>query len=100
MPQTAAVHAAGDTVYAQPVLREPSPAVSLSSEYQDETSAEDRELDDGAFAAKMEEKIRLSYLTEQEERANESPLIFPRPASSLEEQGKLSFHAFSSLCAH
>jgi len=74
--------------YADPVIREPSPASSVGSVYgPDQTASSDSEsvLDQPAFERKWEERLDLRRATREEELSDADPLL-PRPATALEER--------------
>ncbi|KAJ7078681.1 hypothetical protein C8R44DRAFT_754845 [Mycena epipterygia] len=74
--------------YADPVIREPSPASSVGSVYgPDQTASSDSEslLDQPAFERKWEDRLDLRRATREEELADADPL-FPRPSTALEER--------------
>jgi len=74
--------------YADPVIREPSPASSVGSVYgPDQTASSDTEsvLDQPAFERKWEERLDLRRATREEELADADPLL-PRPATAMEER--------------
>jgi len=74
--------------YADPVIREASPASSVGSVYgPDQTASSDSEslLDQPAFERKWEDRLDLRRATREEELADAEPL-FPRPSSVLEER--------------
>jgi len=74
--------------YADPVIREPSPASSVGSVYgPDQTASSDSEsvLDQLAFERKWEERLDLWRATREEELADADPLL-PRPATAMEER--------------
>ncbi|KAF7364886.1 hypothetical protein MVEN_00359100 [Mycena venus] len=72
--------------YADPVIREPSPASSVGTQYgPDRTSLSDDELDQFAFERKWEDRLDLRRATKEEELADADPL-FPRPSTHVEER--------------
>ncbi|KAJ7486189.1 hypothetical protein B0H11DRAFT_1913905 [Mycena galericulata] len=74
--------------YADPVIREPSPASSVGSVYgPDQTASSDSEsvLDQPAFERKWEERLDLRRATKEEELADANPLL-PRPTSAMDER--------------
>ncbi|KAJ7625249.1 hypothetical protein DFH06DRAFT_1058612, partial [Mycena polygramma] len=75
-----------NTEYADPVIREPSPASSVGTVYgQDQTASSDEELDQAVFERKWEERLDLRRPTREEEIADADPL-FPRPTTAVEER--------------
>lgn len=90
---------AGQPQYAPPVLRAPSPSSSIGTAYgPDETSLEDRDLGQEAFERRCEDRLRLRQPRPEEVRANEDPLIRPRPKTAPEENGQTSEHLLSHPC--
>jgi hypothetical protein len=74
--------------YADPVIREPSPASSVGTVYgPDQTASSDDELDQPTFERKWEDRLDLRRATRDEELADADPL-FPRPSTAVEERGK------------
>ncbi|KAJ7758086.1 hypothetical protein DFH07DRAFT_454590 [Mycena maculata] len=74
--------------YADPLIREPSPASSVGSVYgPDQTASSDSEsvLDQPAFERKWEERLDLRRPTREEERADHEPLVL-RPSFAIEER--------------
>jgi len=72
--------------YADPVIREPSPASSVGTVYgPDQTASSDDELDQLAFERKWEDRLDLRRATREEELADADPL-FPRPSTAVEER--------------
>ncbi|KAJ6584067.1 hypothetical protein DFH09DRAFT_266018 [Mycena vulgaris] len=74
--------------YADPVIREPSPASSVGSVYgPDQTASSDSEsiIDQPAFERKWEDRLDLRRATREEELADADPLV-PRPSGALEER--------------
>ncbi|KAJ7022725.1 hypothetical protein C8F04DRAFT_1137137 [Mycena alexandri] len=74
--------------YADPVIREPSPASSVGSVYgPDQTASSDSEsqIDQPAFERKWEDRLDLRRATREEELADADPL-FPRPSTAMEER--------------
>ncbi|KZT64282.1 hypothetical protein DAEQUDRAFT_634621, partial [Daedalea quercina L-15889] len=87
MPQAHQFFHAGQPQYAPPVLRAPSPSSSIGTEYgPDETSLEDRDLGQEVFERRCEDRLRLRQPRPEEMRANEDPLIRPRPKTAAEEK--------------
>ena len=75
-----------DPVYASPVLRAPSPADSINTEYgPDETTPGDKALSDEAFARNVEEHLELKK-NSWSDVAVPKPVILPRTKDSREEQ--------------
>ncbi|KAF7348287.1 hypothetical protein MSAN_01782400 [Mycena sanguinolenta] len=74
--------------YADPVIREPSPASSVGTVYGlDQTTLSDDELDQWAFERKWEEKLGLRRITKEEEMAERDPLL-PRPSTATDERAQ------------
>ncbi|KAJ7778384.1 hypothetical protein B0H16DRAFT_1503321 [Mycena metata] len=74
--------------YADPVIREPSPASSVGSVYgPDQTASSDSEsqIDQPAFERKWADRLDLRRATREEELADADPL-FPRPSTAMEER--------------
>ncbi|KAJ6585333.1 hypothetical protein B0H19DRAFT_1109250 [Mycena capillaripes] len=72
--------------YADPVIREPSPASSVGTVYgPDQTTSSDDELDQVAFERKWEDRLDLRRATREEELADADPL-FARPSTAVEER--------------
>jgi hypothetical protein len=79
--------------YASPVLRAPSPASSVGTIYgADQTAYSDNEIQmsQAAFEQKWEERLELGRARQEENLANQDPLLFPPPRSAAEEQGEFS----------
>ncbi|TDL23159.1 hypothetical protein BD410DRAFT_839071 [Rickenella mellea] len=75
-----------DPAYAAPVLRLPSPANSLSTEYgQDETTADENQMTEEQFARMCEEQIGLNRMRADEIKANKRVLL-PRTTNTTEER--------------
>jgi len=80
------------TDYSNHYNRSPSVSSSVGSHsgaIEDNTSLSDTELSQSDFARKCEEKIRLRYMTPQEEAANKDPRL-PRPEDPEELMGAFS----------
>ncbi|KAJ7256783.1 hypothetical protein B0H12DRAFT_1183024 [Mycena haematopus] len=74
--------------YADPVIREPSPASSVGTVYgPDQTSSSDDELDQWAFERKWVDKLFLRKITKEEEIAERDPLL-PRPSTATDERAQ------------
>ncbi|KAJ7759222.1 hypothetical protein B0H16DRAFT_1313660 [Mycena metata] len=74
--------------YADPVIREPSPASSIGSVYgPDQTAFSDSEsqIDQPGFERKWEDRLELRRATREEELADADPLL-PRPSTAMEER--------------
>ncbi|KAJ7160050.1 hypothetical protein C8R46DRAFT_361797 [Mycena filopes] len=74
--------------YADPVIREPSPASSVGSVYgPDQTASSDSEsqIDQPAFERKWADRLDLRRATREEELADADPLV-PRPSTAMEER--------------
>ncbi|KAI0789821.1 hypothetical protein C8Q75DRAFT_733602 [Abortiporus biennis] len=79
----------GDLPYAPPLLRAPSPSSSIGTDYgPDETSLDDSRMASDAFTRMCDAQIALTAPSEEEIKANESPLI-KRP--TLETERNLLF---------
>jgi hypothetical protein len=73
--------------YADPVIREPSPASSVGTVYgPDQTTSSDEELDQADFERKWEAKLNLRLPTKAEEDAELHDPLLPRPSTAVEEQ--------------
>ncbi|RDB14531.1 hypothetical protein Hypma_016338 [Hypsizygus marmoreus] len=79
------------TEYAPPVIRAPSPASSIGTTYgEDQTSFSDCEeqISQAAFEKKWEDRIGLGKPREEEEWANQEPLLV-RPEPRSEEEHRM-----------
>lgn len=86
MPNAPVIHT-GDTAYASPVIRAPSPASSVGTAYgPDESNQSDQELSPEAFEQKWSSKLRLDSPRIEEELMSFSALIQPLPNNQAEEQ--------------
>jgi hypothetical protein len=87
----------GDPAYAPPLIRPPSPASSIGTVYgPDDTSLSDVELDDAAFARKTAERLRLTFPSESEMRANRLVLL-PRHTHE-QERNSVCAYSFHHQC--
>ncbi|EJC98899.1 uncharacterized protein FOMMEDRAFT_31482 [Fomitiporia mediterranea MF3/22] len=86
MPATRHTTHVVEPVYATPVIRAPSPAESINTEYgRDESSVMDADVDDEEFARRTEEQIGLRRTT-WAEAGPPKPVILPRTKDAKEEQ--------------
>ncbi|KAJ7637608.1 hypothetical protein DFH06DRAFT_647355 [Mycena polygramma] len=75
-----------NTEYADPVIREPSPASSVGTVYgPDETASSDEEQEQAVFERKWWERLDLRRASREEELMHPDPL-FPRPTTASVEE--------------
>ncbi|KAL5512769.1 hypothetical protein ACEPAG_3035 [Sanghuangporus baumii] len=97
MPISAQPSHTVNPVYATPVLRAPSPAESINTEYgQDDSSIADAGTDDEEFARQIEEQIGLRRMTWQE-AGSPKPVILPRPQKDSKEEQQLFERVMKNL---
>ena len=90
MPDSSQAARIINPVYATPVLRAPSPAESINTDYgPDDSSVTDAELDDEEFARQVEEQIGLRR-TKWEDAGAAKPIILPRPPKDSKEEQRES----------
>lgn len=101
MPQNSATYIhSGDSAYAPPVLRAPSPSSSIGTDYgPDETTPEEASMSNFALMHSINHRLRLNEPSAEELKAERDPLL-PKPRDAQHEQRELLLLSYTSLAIY